>query len=227
MTISPRVWNFPTFKISEQLFRVPGQAVAGGFTSGGAQFVEPEPGGFGVLDIKPSLITSEWNYPLASWLMSKTNGHIFRVRLAPTPQIAYSRNRGQSAVLWDEDLLWSNLQAWEGDFSGVYALDALEGSTEVVIDLTGVGAVVQVGHVIGHETHSCYMVDEIEYEDDVATITVNPPLRRDVTTGDSAPLRPWFTGRIGNPGDFLSVYKASDVGHIQLEKITLHEAIVP
>lgn len=225
MTIDPKIWEFPSFPISDQLFHVPGQALAGGITSGGAQIISPEPGGFAMLEITPALQVNEWNYPAASWLMSKGNGAIMRVRLAPTPQISWSARRNGSSVPWDTGLLWSNDREWEGDFSGVFTAVALEGSTQLVIDLTGVGQALQFGHVIGHGNYT-YLIDEIEYDGDVATVIVTPPLRNDVAIGDAANLRPWFLGRIANIGEIRSSYKAADNGHIQLGKIILNEAII-
>lgn len=226
MTINPRIWEFPTLPISGQLFHVPGAAVQGGLTSGGARIISPEPGGFAVLEIQMALQIREWEYPSASWLMSKLNGQIFRARLAPTPQVAWSARRNASGVLWDSDLLWSNQQAWEGDFSAIYSATALEGTAEVTVDMTGVTGAVQAGHVIGHG-NACYIVDEIEYDGDVATMALNPPLRRDIAINDAAPLRPWFLGRVGNAPEVLSMYESANNGTIQLGKIILNEAIEP
>jgi hypothetical protein len=225
MTISPRIWEFPTFPISKQLFHVPGAALQGGMTSGGAQIVTPEPGGFGVLEIQPSL-RNEWDYPVVSWLMSKGNGHVMRVRLAPTPQVAWSRRRGNStSVPWDEGLLWSNQEEWEGDFSAVFASETLEGSTEVTIDLTGVGQILRVGHVIGHG-NTTYGIDEIEYDGDIAAAKLTLPARRDIAVNDAAYTRPWFTGRISNLSEALATYDSDNNGNIQMGKLVLHEAIV-
>jgi|TARA_R100000093_G_scaffold56468_1_gene29271 hypothetical protein len=221
-----KIWQFPTFPIEKQLFRAPGSAFDGGLTSGGAQLVTPEPGGFGVLEIEPSVQLDEWDYPMSSWLMSKTNGQVFRVRLAPTPQIAFSQRRGNAmSVPWDNGEPWSNQENWEGDFSAVYSAPALKGSLTVEVDLTGVGPILQQGHVIGHE-FSAYGIDEIEYDGDTASITLNLPLRRAVAIGDQCPLRPWFTGRIVGDG-FKSMYEAKLGGHIKMGTILMYEAVVP
>lgn len=226
MTISPRIWEFPTLPIQGQIFHVPGAAMEGGLTSGGARIVTPEPGGFAMLEIQLALTVTEWDYPRASWLMSKMNGQVFRIRLAPTPQIAWSRNRNSQGVPWDQGLLWSNLQDWEGDLSGVFTTAALAGSNQLVADLTGLNQSAQYGHVIGHG-NSCYMIDEIEYDGDIATMTVTPPLRRDVAVNDAAMLRPWFLGRISNPSEVIAMYEAANAGHIQIGKIIFNEAIEP
>ena len=228
MAIEHKVWNFPTFPIRAQLFHVPGASVEGGYTSGGARISSPEPGGFGVLEIQPALHL-EWEYPVASWLMSKTNGQILRVRLAATPQVASAR--AAAGVPWGAETIypdspWSNLQNWSGDLAAQYATPALEGSNVLVIDMSQLGPLLRHGHVIGHGD-SCYGVDDIEYDSNGrATILTTLPLRRDVAEADSVWFRPWFTGSIGNPGDFKSTYDADKVGHIQLEKIILNEVVL-
>lgn len=218
-----KIYQFPTFRIETQLFHSPGAGYDGGLTAGGAQFITPEPGGFGVLELQPAIIDTEWDMPLASWIMSKISGQIFRVRLAPSPQIAYSKRRGMIAVPWDTGLTWSNQEEWDGDFTATYSQPALQGTTSVKIDLTGVGQIVSPGHVIGHD-YNCYLVDEVTYDGDTATATITPPLRRDVAAGDNCYLRPWFTGRISNGADIRSAY--NNLGHVKPGNIVLHEAIV-
>lgn len=218
-----KVYQFPTFRIESQLFHSPGAGYDGGLTAGGAQFITPEPGGFGVLEIQPALSDTEWDFPLTSWIMSKISGQIFRIRLAPSPQIAYSRHRGKVAVPWNNDQPWSNQQNWDGDFTGTYAANGLQGSITVQIDLTGVGPIVGPGHVIGHD-YDTYLVDEITYVGDVGTAIVTPPLRRNIATGDNCYLRPWFTGRISNGEAIRASY--NNMGHVKTGNIVLQEAIV-
>ena len=218
-----KLLTFPTFRIETQLFHVPGAGYDGGLTSGGAQFITPEPGGFSVLEIAPALIDTEWDLPLASWIMSKIGGQVFRVRLAPSPQVAFSRQRGAVSVPWEGGQAWSNQEDWDGDFTARYAAASLKGGTTVVVDLTGVGPIVGLGHVIGHAFDS-YLVDEIAYVGNIATITVTPPLRRDIASGDSCYLRPWFTGRISNGQEIRSAYNS--MGHVKPGNIVLQEAVV-
>jgi hypothetical protein len=108
-----------------------------------------------------------------------------------------------------------------------YLVSALEGSNVLQIDMLAIGPLLKHGHVIGHD-NSGYLVDDIVYDTlGIATITVTPPLRRNVAAGDPVFFRPWFTGSIANPGEFRTTYDAEMVGHIQLEKIILNEVIVP
>ena len=225
MTITYKTYAFPTFPISKQLFHVPGASVDGGITSGGARIRSPEPGGFSMLEIQPSLQVGEWTYPMSSWLMSKTNGEILRVRLAPTPQVASAR-MSLNSVPWDNGQPWSNQENWVGDISLVYAEAALQGTTTIKIDMSSAGQILQTGHVIGHK-YDTYKIDEITYdENDLATIVVKPPLRRDIAVDDDAFLRPWFTGQIINAQEILTTYDAENNGMIQMGKITLSETVI-
>lgn len=218
-----KIYSFPTFRVETQLFHVPGAGYDGGLTSGGAQLITPEPGGFSVLEIQPALIRTEWDAPLASWIMSKTNGQVFRVRLAPSPQVAYSKARGLTAVPWSNGQAWSNQEDWEGDFTARYSAAALKGSVTTTFDMTGVGPIAGPGHVIGHDGDS-YLIDEISYNGNVATAIITPPLRRDIAAGDNCYLRPWFTGRISNGSEVRAAY--NNLGHVKPGRIVLQEAVV-
>ena len=226
--MTPRIYEFPTFPIAKQLFHVPGAANEGGFTSGGARMLSPEPGGFSMLEIQPSLQVNEWDFPLSSWLMSKTNGQVLRVRLAPTPQVASARSAG---VPWGAegvypDSPWSNMQNWSGDMTAIYAADALEGSNIVRINMGSLGQLLQPGHVIGAGDVS-YKIDEIEYIGTTAIVAVMPPIRKSIGVGDPMYFRSWFLGTIANGADFRTTYDAENNGHIQIGKIVFNEAIMP
>lgn len=218
------IHNFPTVPVSKQVFHVPGQAVDGGWTSGAVRMLSPEPGGRSVLELQLALQVREWDFPESSWLMSMGNGEIFRIRLAPTPQVLSSR---APSVPWDTGLLWSNAKPWGGDVTASYAVAALEGSTSVVIDMAGWGDIVRRGHVIG-AGDNCYLVTKVAWDDATkrATLTVKPPLRNDIAVGDAALFRPYFLGTIGNIDQLRVPYEASNTGSIQIGSIVFNEAIV-
>lgn len=218
------IHDFPTVPVSKQVFHVPGQAVDGGYTSGAVRMLSPEPGGRSVLTMQIALQVREWDYPESSWLMSMGNGEIFRVRLAPTPQVLSARIPG---VLWNNDQPWSNLKPWAGDITGVYVESALEGSTTLTVDMSGYGDIVRRGHVIGHR-ENCYLVDRVQWDESNgrAVLTVKPPLRKNVEVGDPTFFRPYFLGTIGNIDQVVAPYEASNVGAIQIGSITFSEAIV-
>ena len=201
MTISYKVWGFPAIAVRGQLFRAGGQAYDGGFTSGGARLSSPEPGGRSYLEVQLSLQTNEWNYPFTSWLMSKLNGDIFSIKLTKTPQLVSNAALGlpeKSTIPWaplnsqSSPVNWDNNQPWADDGGIFVVVDiALEGSTQLKINMAGFGEIIKHGHVIGVGDHS-YIVDNIYYEDGIATIDVNPPLRRDITDDDYVLTRPYF-----------------------------------
>lgn len=220
-----RIWNFPTVPVSKQLFHVPGGAQEGGFTSGAVRMLSPEPGGRSVLELQIAMQVREFEFPIASWLMSKGNGEIFRVRLAPTPQIISARNASKG-VTWDNGVLWANQQPWAGDIAAVFAAPALEGTGTIRIDMTGYGDVVRHGHVVGHGD-TTYLVDDYEFDaqSQIVTIHTKPPVRRDIAVGDPAFFRPYFTGTISNIGEVRATYDAENNGMIQPGKFIFAEAI--
>jgi hypothetical protein len=230
MTITPRIYEFPNIKISKQLFSVPGAVVDGGYTRGGARVSSPEPGGYSMLEIQPAMQVAEFVYPIASWLMSKTNGEILRIRLAPTPQVAGALALRSGGVPWGAqgfypDVQWSNQQNWAGDTIAGFTAVALEGTNVVKIDMTAQGPILQAGHVFGHGNVS-YLVDEISYDNaGIATVVTKPPLRSTIGINEIALLRPYFLGQI-KASDFRTTYDADQNGNIQLGMITLSEVIV-
>ena len=221
-----KIYDFPTCPVSKQLFHVPGAAVEGGLTSGSVRIISPEPGGRSVLEMQIALQVQEWDYPISSWLMSKGNGQVFRIRMAPTPQVLSARNPG---VLWSPEpgVLWSGDVPWQGDITAFYSATALEGQQVLRVNMTGYGDIARPGHVIGHLNHT-YMIDEIKYDADtsIATITVTPPLRKNVQIADAAFFRPYYLGTIANIGEVRTTYDAENNGHIQPGKIVFAEAIV-
>jgi len=223
MTVSYRIREFPTFPIEKQIFHVPGLSIDGGFTVGGARITSPAPGGRSVLEIQPSLQINEFEFPISSWLMSKINGEIFRVRLAPTPQVLSARS---VSIPWEPDTLWSNDQPWQGDLISKFKSSALEGSSIVLVDMSSIGPRLQPGHVIGHDNYT-YKVDEVSYDENMtATIEVVPPIRKTISVNDVVFFRPYFLGSIANGESMRVPYDAADNGHIQLGNIIFNEVVI-
>ena len=212
-----KIYDFPDIGIKNQLFYTSGQAFDGGFTSGGAQLVTPDPGGFGTLEIEPELSAGEWIDPAASWLMSKGAGAIMRVRMHNSPQLSWTGRRRNAL---DPNRASRGI---DGEGIALFSGSALEGSTTVTVDLSRFGKILRRGHVIGHR-FSTYLVDEISYSGTTAAIKVDPPLRANISVNDECLLTPWFTGRIANVGNIRSPYNSS--GHVKLGNIVLQEAVV-
>lgn len=228
MAITYKVWDFPPIPIAKQLFHVPGAAVDGGFTSGGARIVSPEPGGFAILEMQPSVQVNEWQTPWASWLMSKINGQIFRIQLTKTPQLVSARTLVEPSedAYPRDDRMW-HAPTIKGDLKTRFVNDAAEGSNIVVIDMTMIGSILKVGHLIGRADNT-YLIDEISYDAlGHATAVVTPPLRKAVAANDTCLFSPFFLGSIANGGEIRNTYDASMNGNIQLEKIIFNEVILP
>lgn len=208
----PTIYDFPPFSVSKQLFHVPGAAVEGGYTSGAVRIVSPEPGGRSVLEMQVAMQTNEWSDPISSWVMSSGNGRIFRIPLTKTPQLVTMRTMLSGYPP-------TSLQT-------VYTTVALEGSTTVTVDMKPFGPIAKAGHVIGHGDQT-YLIDAISYDAAlVATITVTPPLRKDVAINDGCLLTPNFLGTISNIEDVRITYDAENAGAIQMGKMVFSEAIV-
>jgi len=228
-----KVWDFPALPVQKQLFHVPGAAYEGGYTSGGARILSPEPGGRAVLEMQLAFQVKEWTIPFTSWLMSKVNGDIFRVKLAKTPQLIMSESLGlvgNSGIEWAVEgqysqKVWDNDQLWSNDFAFPLLSSALEGSVTLVVDTLTYGEIFKFGHVIGHADNS-YMIDNVEYVDNVATLTVSPPLRRNINEYDLILTEPYFTGNISNGAELKTLYEASNVGHIQTNRIIFQEVVI-
>lgn len=218
------IHDFPAMAVSKMLFHVPGQAVEGGYTSGAVRIMSPEPGGRSVLEMQVSLQVGEWDNPFSSWLMSKGNGEVFKVRLAPTPQVLSARS---APLDWHSDQLWSQVGSISTDMYAKYTVVSLEGSTSVTVDMSAHGDRLRPGHVIGHESN-CYIVDKVVYNSTtkLAVLTVKPPLRNDIAVNDQAIFRPYFLGTISNIDQMRVPYEASNIGLIQIGSIIFNEAIV-
>lgn len=236
MAITYEILTFPTLPVQGQLFRAPGQAYSGGFTSGGAQLMSPEPGGRAFLDMQLALQTNEWNDPAVSWLMSKLNGDIFRVRLTKTPQLLSDfeifGNISLNGIPWEkvnDNMLpgpWDNNQLWENDgLIFPVIVNALEGSIMVSIDVTGYSEILKRGHVIGFDKYS-YIIDDITYSGNQANIKIKPPLRNNVVEGDYLLTRPYFLGTIINGQEFATNYEAINNGHIKPPRLIFGEVII-
>lgn len=232
MAVSYKVWNFPQVPLRGQVFHVPGAVVDGGLTSGGARISSPDPSGRSVLEIQMSLQVTEWSAPFSSWLMSKTNGQIFRIQLIKTPQICSKLSNDSQQprfVPWDNTGIlpkssWDNQRMWAADGETLTAIsDILEGSTRLRVYLGEYADIIRPGHVIGLGDYS-YMIDDIDEE---SWITVTPPLRKSVVFGETVYLQPYFTGSISNGNEMKQSYEADKVGHIQLGRIVFDEVVVP
>ena len=236
MNIAQKIWDFPDVPVQHQLFHVPGSAFDGGITSGGARILSPEPGGYSVLEMQVAFNPNEWNFPFSSWLMSKTNGEIFRVKLTKTPQLArlnFDTNINGSVSPPEINSPWDNIQNWDNDQpwtleGGVVASAeiSLIGSTKIRVNSTEIGQDLKYGHVVG-VGDATYLVDEIEHEDELAVLTIRPPLRKSIFKGEMIFIEvSYFLGTISNGNQIRSSYENSNNGGIQIGNIIFNEVIL-
>lgn len=235
MSLSFKVYDFPPILRGKQLFHAGGQAYEGGFTSGGARMLSPEPGGRGVLNMEFTAQRNAPADPIVSWLCSMiANGNIFRIPIRFTPQLVKSADLGfgsgadDADLPWDDAGLapegpWDNGENWAFEVGGGASATALEGSVTVAVDFGTLPMVLRHGHLIGHDDVT-YLVEDIDYDGTVATITVNPPLRHDVTQGDFITFRPKMLATARNPDSFRGLYEPADI--IRLGSVEFVEALI-
>lgn len=224
------VTDFPDLQISEQLFHVPGQAISGGFTTGGARISSPEPGGYGVLELKPSLHVREVNNPFHSWIMSAVNGEVFRVKLTQTPQLISDPSFIPSILTspWDDGTPFDDGSFWDNSprsFNSAFTEQSLNGSSQMTIDASGLNGLLKPGHVIGHDDHA-YIVIAVEYVGVNALLTVKPPVRSQINIGDPVEFTPYFTGSIRNANEIRSSFAIANNRHHELGTIIFDEVVL-
>ena len=221
MSITYTVLDFPNIGIKGQVFYCPGSYVEGGITSGGAVVSTFEPGGYGMLDIAPARRDESVADPEISWLMSQTNGQIFRVALTATPQLLTERTINDRAVAQYPTALFT-----KRSLRSTFTDGALKGGRTVKIDTSEIGPSLKRGHLIGHD-NSCYMVDSVTYvTSGEATVIVSPPLRSAVAIDDVVRFTPFFTGQIINGSEIRASYDSANNGAIDMPVIRMREVIL-
>lgn len=234
MSLSYKVYDWPPLIRSRQFFHSGGQAYEGGFTSGGARVLTPEPGGRGILNIEFNLQLRDMKAnPIVSWVGTMiANGNIFRIPIGCTPQLVKLTDLGVEVVAdglpWASDGMlpegpWDNGQNWAFDVGAGAASTALAGTTILEIDMGELLPGLRHGHLIGHEDVT-YLVEDIAYDGSVATIAVNPPLRKPVSQGEFITFRPKMLGIARNPEAFRSLYEPSNL--IRLGSVEFVEALI-
>lgn len=202
MTYSPVVYSWRSSLVPlDQTYRAGGQATAGGITLGGALISNPEPGGRAELNMSFSTFTSEAQNLDASWTISQIlNNAIIRIPVfGYTVQTVSSVDAGgtpldEMGIPWDNGENWDNGMGWEWNPTAPVNAAALKGEASVTVDMSALGEVLLIGHVIGFKVDGydfAHKVMDISYDaGDIATLTISPPLRRDLTTSDEMTFRP-------------------------------------
>ena len=202
MTYVPVIHDWPALvEPINQTFMAGGTGIDGGMTIGGATSINPEPGG------RAELLMDFVQFALpdanlaASWIMSRLqNAAIMRIPLYyPSVQMITDEVLGISTpngVNWSNNLPWSGGAPWRTDPMVDVTVGGAKGTTVVRLNTgSGLQYLLKVGHVIGFHSEGydfAHMIVNATYFNDGARteVTLNPPLRRTVTTLDRAKLRP-------------------------------------
>ena len=196
---------------SSQLFVAGGQSIAGGLTIGGAAIEHVSPGGRGRLMMQFSTVDREANVD-ASWTYSRLlNGAVMRVPVWVTDQLVPSDVLNPPTT---DGIPWANGQPWaSGENWGwnptAPVTAASRGAVEVTVDLSDYGQVIAPGHVIGFTVgniDTTHIVMDIETEGDLATLTIEPPLRRSLASDDRLRFRPMMLVTCRNPREFAGTF---------------------
>ena len=195
MTYSPVIYDWKSsIEPVAQLFRAGGLSIAGGMTVGGVYTQNPEPGGRGELFLEFDAFANANTNLDASWTLSRImNGNVFRIPLwRPSVQIVSDAALGAITT-------------------AAITLAAASGTQSVKANLAPTGQVLKDGHVIGFNTGGfqfTHIITSISYDgSNVATMTINPPLRRALTTSDALQFRPTMLAFCKNPREVATNYR--------------------
>lgn len=215
MTYAPEIhdWRRDIRPVA-QVFRAGGLAVSGGLTLGGAAVSFPEPGGRAELSMQFATL-QEVHGPVASWTYSRAmNGAIFRIPIFESAQLvsraALMAGMVGAGIPWSQGQPWGTLENWTWNPTAPVFAAAARGASSFQVDLSDHGAVLNIGHVIGFSEDGydfAHVVLDIAYDDDVATVTVEPPLRRALTTDSRMRFRPKMLATCRNPEELLSGFQ--------------------
>ena len=202
MTYVPTIFDWPALvEPINQTFMAGGQGIDGGMTLGGMSTVNPEPGGRSELMMDFAQFALTDANLAASWIMSRVqNGAIMRIPLySPSVQLITDEVLGISTangVNWSNSLPWSDGSPWRADPQVAVTIGGAKGATTVRVNTGALPAyMLKPGHVIGFRVagydFAHMIVDAVYFNSGFATtVTLNPPLRRAITTTDRARLRP-------------------------------------
>lgn len=232
MTYTPTIydWRDDVTPIN-QVFRAAGQATDGGMTLGGVSVESPEPGGRAELALEFSAFATEAANLNASWTVSRIcNGNVMRVRLWDSVQLVKGADLFGSAADHYEPI--SDSPASDGEPTRwapqvPVAAAAAKGAASFTVDMTDVGEILRLGHVIGFNVGGydfAHMVMDITYAAGVATVEVSPPLRRALTTSDAMLFRPAMLVTCRNAREVMSNFTSGR--HMQLNGARFAEALV-
>lgn len=208
MTVTPPIYDWRRSIVPRDQLVIAGRAAqSGGMTLGGALTSYGVAGGRITLDMAFSTLPREAN-AAASWTYSRVMAQaILRIPIRCSDQLVPAADLGGAAVMdgvpWSDGQPWATGENWAWSPIAPLAADALRGAESFKVDMSGVGEVLRVGHVIGFsagQIDAAHVVMDIEYDAaDVATVTVQPSLRRAMDAGAPMLFRPSILATCQNP----------------------------
>lgn len=232
MSIIPRIYDWRlSCEPVNSFFRAGGEAIAGGLTLGGAMVSNPEPGGRAEYVMEFAAFVTEQATRDASWLISRiTNGAVMRVPIFDSVQLVPWADLDQEpdGRTWANGETWAGGTLWAANPYAYVSATSATGSETFTADLSPIGRVLQIGHVIGFFSDGydfAHTVMDIEYDgDDEATVTVSPPLRRAVTADVRMLFRPKMLATCANPSEVAGMFRRGR--HVTLGAARMVEALV-
>lgn len=231
MTYTPVIYDWRrSCEPIDTLFSAGGQSIAGGMTLGGASVSNPEPGGRAELVMAFATFPDPAQNLDASWTISRIrNSAIMRLQILSSVQLVpwADLDVADTGQTWANGAAWANDAPWRASPFAPIAVAALAGVETVTVDLSILGDIVQIGHVIGFFVDGydfAHMVMDVEYDAGEATLTVSPPLRRGLTTDDRMMFRPKMLGVCVNAAEVAGMFQRGR--HVQLQPARFVEALV-
>ena len=229
------IYNWrPEVEPINQVFIAGGTSIDGGITTGGISVQSPEPGGRAELRMDFVQFANESTNLEASWTISRIlNGNVMRVPLySPSVQLISNETlgiTGTEEILWANGFPWANGLGWASRPGAPITTGGDEGDTTFTADTTGILNSIQRGHVlgfcIGGYDWACIVMD-VSYNASGtrASCTVEPPLRRAVTTSDRVLFRPKMLVTCVNARDVAGNFRLGRV--MQLNSARLVEFLL-
>lgn len=229
MTYTPIIYDWRSSCAPlDTLFIAGGEAIAGGMTLGGVSISNPEPGGRAELVMSFATFPDPAQNRDASWTISRIrNGAIMRLPILSDVQLVpwADLDIADTGQTWANGEPWANDALWRASPFAPVVGTALAGAETVTVDLSVLGPVVQIGHVIGFFIDGydfAHMVMDVEHNGDEATLTISPPMRRG--TSGRMLFRPKMLGVCRNPAEVAAMFMRGR--HVQMQAARFIEALV-
>jgi len=213
--ITPAIYDWRTSIIPRDQLVMAGRAAqSGGMTLGGALTSYGVAGGRTVLDMAFNTLKSEANVD-ASWTYSRVMADaILRIPIRRSVQLVPTADLGGADLLdgvpWAGGQPWATGENWAWSPFAPLAAAALRGAASVSVDMGSLGQVLRIGHVVGFLKDgipTAHVVMDIAYDgEDVATVTVQPELRRGLDAGDPLLFRPSMLATCQNPDSLAATF---------------------